>query len=159
MSFVVITWTQQKFFDTATEFSKGENTIKALIIALLIFSCAHIINQITNGVSNFLPIVQMPIIRGILEKTKIKLVSTGVIFQKKGNIYLIIPHTPIFFPLFFFITDSPRTNFSDLRTFFNISLEFPLNLYENPILQLCHLLLQQFCLPSLPLLAYASHKL
>jgi len=68
MSFVVITWTQQKFFDTATEFSKGENTIKALIIALLIFSCAHIINQITNGVSNFLPSVQMPIIRGILEK-------------------------------------------------------------------------------------------
>lgn len=68
LSFVFITWTQQNFFDIATEFSEGKNTVKALIIALLIFSCAHIINQITNGVSNFLPNVQMPIIHGNLEK-------------------------------------------------------------------------------------------
>ncbi|MGH4125078.1 MAG: ABC transporter ATP-binding protein [Clostridium sp.] len=45
----------QKFFDSITQVSKGEVTIKMALIMLGLLGIALVVNQILNGIANFLP--------------------------------------------------------------------------------------------------------
>jgi len=58
----------QKFFDNATSLFSGENNIPLLVTSLLILGLAYIVNQILNGIVNYLPRVFTNKANGILSR-------------------------------------------------------------------------------------------
>lgn len=62
----VITVFQQKFFDKATLFAAGKAGLAAVLVSLGLFGLVHVIAQVLNGVSNFLPGVLVAKVSAIL---------------------------------------------------------------------------------------------
>lgn len=66
LSWGVITYGQQQFFDSATSFAKHEIEFQSVIYSLLVMVLINIINQLLNGFGNFLPIVLVNKTQGVL---------------------------------------------------------------------------------------------
>ncbi|HEX3075949.1 MAG TPA: ABC transporter ATP-binding protein [Lachnospiraceae bacterium] len=68
VSFGVITMLQQRFFDAAANSVGGTSKIGVAIIALLVLGVGYVINQVLNGVGNYIPNIIINKARGELGK-------------------------------------------------------------------------------------------
>ncbi|MHC1695226.1 MAG: ABC transporter ATP-binding protein [Eubacteriales bacterium] len=67
-SWGVVTQFQQKFFDSATQYAGQKIGFTALLVSLLWLGGINIINQILNGVGNYIPLVYADKAQGILSR-------------------------------------------------------------------------------------------